>query len=75
VPIEARAQPARNLRRLKMKIQTNIRAGAGKAAGGGATTTGGGNSKSGADNTVAQDPVAPAPVYTYVPPVSRCVGI
>ena len=59
-----------------MKIQTNIRAGAGKAAGGGATTpTGGGSTKSGADNPVAQDPAAPAPVITYIPAVSRCVGI
>ena len=48
-----------------MKIKTNVRAGKGGASGAGQNSKGGGT----------ETEVQTEPVYTYVPPVSRCVGI
>jgi hypothetical protein len=69
-------QPARTLRSRDMKIKSNVRAGAGGAsgAGGNSTTasTGGGANAGGVNSSKTSIMVT---TYTYIPAISRCVGI
>jgi hypothetical protein len=60
-----------------MKIKSNVRAGSGGTTSGGSTTSGGVNSKSGlsTDSSTTTSGSINNTVVTYVPAISRCVGI